>query len=126
MYAQLQYIKTADLLQDLFSRLILEGYRIKQFYTIHDGRFSLALASAVKALKPYMFDNFVRSANGNTVVNGTVDGLHVVYERDQFKDISDYSNLKNMYSGESLSKTISPEQQQIFANISAQLTELYT
>ena len=126
MYAQLQYIKTADLLQDLFSRLILEGYRIKQFYTIHDGKFSLALASAVKALKPYMFDNFVRSANGNTIVNGTVDGLHVAYERDQFKDLSDYSNLKNMYSGESLSKTISPEQQQVLANISAQLTELYT
>jgi len=31
-----------------------------------------------------------------------------------------------MYSGESLSKTISPEQQQVLANISAQLTELYT
>jgi len=73
-----------------------------------------------------MFDDFVRSANGNTIVNGTVDGLHVVYKKDDYKDISDYSNLKNMYSGEALSKTISPEQQQIFANISSQLTELYT
>ena len=126
MYTQLQYIKTSDLIQDLFSRLMLNGYRIKQFYTIHDGKFSLALASAIKAIKPYMFDDFVRSANGNTIVNGTNDGLQVLFDKENFGTISAYSDLKDMYSGEVLKKTMSTEQQQVLANISAQLTELYT
>ena len=126
MYTQLQYIKTSDLLQDLFSRLMLNGYRIKQFYAIHDGKFSLALAQAVKTIKPYMFDDFVRSADGNTIVNGTNDGLQILFDKDNFGTISAYSDLKDMYSGQVIDKTISPEQQQVLANISAHLTELYT